>query len=181
MYADLVRMNEGSALDRAIDEFVYTETDRRLYLYSEKLIQVLRAHDIAPVLITGAPHDIAVRIAKRLGIDEVYGMTVRDGRVVHNTGTAEGKRKALALIDRRERKFVLGAGDSQSDMPLMKNTSIHLAAKSLAAHLPDSEQADTFEFSEATTSAELESWLLPRLPEPLFPRVIDDGTVRCGT
>jgi phosphoserine phosphatase len=173
LYAEMVSANDPHAIDDSVDNYVNKGFSRRLLPFTQSLLRILRLHDVAPVLVTGAPTELVARIATKLGIEEAHAMVVRDGTVIKNTGTTEGKREAIGTFDYSEREIVFAAGDSLSDMPLLATAGICMATAPLLADLSAGFAADKFAFDETTTAAAVSNWLESRLPPPIFPRIAD--------
>jgi phosphoserine phosphatase len=170
-YANLAKVNTPRDLEQAASTYVHLELKRNLFPFSKPLVAKLRDHDIAPILVTGVPSDLARQIGAELAIEEVYGVEVTDGAILRNTGTAEGKREVVSRIARESREIVLAAGDSESDLPLMSFASIVLAKAGLVSKDSSLDGTETYQFAANTEWLDLEAWLDERLPVANFPRL----------
>ena len=102
------------------------EVDRPLVFgFVPALLAWLVDHGIEPVVVTGAPTELVAPYVEPAG-GRVVGLTLAesDGRytgvIGRNPGTAEEKARAVAEVLAAGCEVVLGAGDSESDLPLLQ-------------------------------------------------------------
>lgn len=115
---------------RLKDEYsLYDRT--RQFPFVPRLFQWLKEKRIAPVIITGAPLDMIGLYFKNYGIKEAYGHRLEQkdgiftGKALENYGFHKER-----MTDECRLRFgcgpVLAAGDSESDIPLLKEAAIAL-------------------------------------------------------
>lgn len=167
LLARMASMNAPEAIDKAAEHYVSRSHERRVFPYTSELIRVLWAHDVAPILVTGAPDFLARPIAARLGIKELHALQVANGTVVHNTGTAAGKRGVLGSFDPRERAIVFGAGDSASDLPIVSTATCAIVTEGLDALIVDGPE-ERLVVNANSTAQQISAWASSVLPAPLF-------------
>jgi phosphoserine phosphatase len=98
---------------------------------TQPLLTGLRERGIRPVLVTGAPGEIAVPLAEAIGIHSVFPLTLgqRDGRftgdIEVNHGLASTKRQVCtALIENSECDVLVAVGDSEGDRPMWEAAQV---------------------------------------------------------
>ncbi len=102
------------------------EVDRPLvYGFVPALVEWLAAQGIQPVVVTGAPAELVAGYVEPAG-GRVVGLTLAEaggrytGAIGRNPGTGHEKARAVAELMRERCEVVLGAGDSESDLPLLR-------------------------------------------------------------
>jgi phosphoserine phosphatase len=114
-----------------------------VYPFVPDLLAWLVEHDIEPVVVTGAPAPLVTAYVGPRG-GRVVGFTVAeaDGRytgvVGRNPGTGREKARVVAELEGDGCVVVLGAGDSESDLPLLRAAPRQLVVGNadLAAEFP---------------------------------------------
>ena len=170
-YARFAAVSTTRALEQAASAYVHLELKSTLFAFAKPLVELLRNHDVAPILVTGAPLELGRQIAAELEIEEVHAVEVADGRIVRNTSTAKGKREVVADVARASRSIELAAGDSVVRSSLMAYASITLATQELVAVAPTLNNENTYQFGPETNLDDLQPWLVARLPAPNYPRI----------
>ena len=101
------------------------EVDRPLvYGFVPTLLAWLGEHGIEPVVVTGAPTELVVGYVEPAG-GRVVGLTLAEsggrytGAIGRNPGPATEKARVVAEVIAAGGEVVLGAGDSESDLPLL--------------------------------------------------------------
>jgi phosphoserine phosphatase len=144
----------------------------RFHPFASEIIRVLRDMLIAPVLITGAPQELAQELAAAIGISEVYGFNPRQTSEAPQTGTATGKAAMVGrLITSSHRVLQFAAGDEQSDILMLRDAPVRAAATFLVQQIPEfSADPLTYEFTPRTSAEEFSAWMRASLPDhSLFP------------
>jgi phosphoserine phosphatase len=143
---DYARELAGWSLQQAaplVQQFVADVDRLRVFAWTAPVLRSLVADGVRPVVVSGAPHEILVEHAERLGLAgvEVHGLTLRagpDGRftgdLAANLGTDAGKRDLLQHVSG---PVVLGVGDSVSDLPLLQGARRQLVVGRHAQELLD--------------------------------------------
>ena len=110
----------------ALVEPYLDEVDRPLvYPFVPALLAWLVDRGIEPVVVTGAPTELVAAYVDAAG-GRVIGLRLAqaDGRytgaIARNPGTATEKARAVAEVVAGGGEVVLGAGDSESDLPLLQ-------------------------------------------------------------
>ncbi len=120
------------------------EVDRPLvYPFVPVLLAWLVEHGIEPVIVTGAPAELVAPYVEPAG-GRVVGLTLveSDGRYTgalrRNPGTSQEKARVVAELQADGCQVVLGAGDTDSDLPLLRAGRWQLVVgnPSLAAEFP---------------------------------------------
>ncbi|HEX7275910.1 MAG TPA: haloacid dehalogenase-like hydrolase [Acidimicrobiales bacterium] len=102
------------------------QVDRALVFgFVPALLQWLVERGIEPVVVTGAPTELVAGYVEPAGGRVVGLALVEDGgrftgAVRRNPGTGEEKARAVAELRDEGYDVVLGAGDSESDLPLLE-------------------------------------------------------------
>lgn len=153
--------------DRLKEEYSYYDRTRQLP-FVPHLFRWLKDKEIAPVIITGAPLDMICLYFKEYGIKEAYGHRLEEkngaltGRALENHGFGK-ERMTEECRERFGGRPVLAAGDSESDLPLLKAAEIALVVggkKSLLEQLSHGISVDREE-----TGEELIKYLEQRIGE----------------
>lgn len=131
-------------VDRA-EAFVDRAGRHRVFPWTARFLHRLREGGIRPVIITGAPRDLIAFHLRAMGLGEgevdvhafrlgVDGGGRYTGRIRANPGTGTAKRR---LVDRiaATADVALAAGDSVSDLPLLRAARRQLIVGSGAASL----------------------------------------------
>lgn len=166
-YAEFISLNNLEAVQRAAKAYVSHELDRVLYSFAKPLIAALRRLHIAPILVTGAPQELAVEISQELNIEEVYSLVVENGTAI-NPGTADGKRRVVSAVSAAGRRLLLAAGDSDSDIPLMRLAPLRIVSPMLNQLLESDPTVEVFEFTEGTSASQMVAWLEANLRSSPF-------------
>jgi phosphoserine phosphatase len=102
------------------------EVDRPLvYPFVPALLAWLVAHDIEPVVVTGAPAELVAPYVEPAG-GRVVGLTLAEsdgrytGAIGRNPGPAAEKTRAVEEVLADGCEVALAAGDSVSDLPLLR-------------------------------------------------------------
>ena len=123
--------------------FVMQEDRHRVFPWAAGLLHRLVDDRIRPVIITGAPVDLVDAHLRAMGLEppdrDVHALTLRvgpdgryTGRIRGNPGTGPAKRR---LVARFAGAVELGAGDSISDLPLLRAARRQLIVGADAAQL----------------------------------------------
>ena len=95
--------------------------------YSKDVIKTLKARHFKPVMVTGAPYEIAAHIAADLGIEHVFAMVAEvdergryTGEILRNTGLGKIKAEICRLLQEARHKILFAMGDTHSDMDLIR-------------------------------------------------------------
>jgi|GEM_PF-3718422 len=95
--------------------------------YSQEVIIETIRRKVRPVLVTGAPFEIAYHLGRQIGVSDVIGMEVEmsaDGRyrdfVRHNTGLPTAKAKVCERMGLLGHKIIFAMGDTHADNELFK-------------------------------------------------------------
>lgn len=131
---------------------------RQVMDYAESVIEVMKENKIRPVMITGAPFEIARHFALGIGIQHLFAMESEvdengyyTGEMKHNTGLGSTKSKICAMLKERLHQIIFAMGDTHADMVLMR-TAIHLNGRH------DYEGRAVMINPRAETIAGLEDW-----------------------
>lgn len=120
------------------------DVDRPLvFPFVADLLAWLVEHGIEPVIVTGAPDQLVRGYAESRGA-RVVGFTVAQkagrytGAIRRNPGTGHEKERVVAELEGDGCEVVLGAGDSESDLPLLRAAGRQLVMGNpdLAAQFP---------------------------------------------
>ncbi|MEA2717114.1 MAG: haloacid dehalogenase-like hydrolase [Actinomycetota bacterium] len=102
------------------------DVDRPLvFAFVPALLDWLGEHGIVPVVVTGAPAELVVGYVEPAG-GRVVGLTLAEsggrytGAVGRNPGPGTEKARVVAELEREGFEVVLGAGDTESDIPLLQ-------------------------------------------------------------
>ncbi|WP_433521620.1 haloacid dehalogenase-like hydrolase [Nocardia pseudovaccinii] len=166
-YAEFLESNAPLEVQRAAILYVRHELSRVLFRFAKPLVLSLRDRQIAPILVTGAPRELAIEVAKELNIEEVYSLTVDKSGVV-NPGTAGGKRSVVDQITADGRRVLLAAGDSDSDIPLMRLADFRIVSPHLNLLVDDDPGIPVLEFTASTTASEVLAWVESNIRQSLF-------------
>jgi phosphoserine phosphatase len=174
-YAAVMRNQRVEEVDDWAAVFVQGPGARSIHGFAKTLVDHLIVKGIAPVIVSGAPHEIVQRHARRLGIVEAFGLRLGtttedgvlrfDGTIADNPGVAVRKRAIVRTLMEEEREIVLAVGDSESDQPLWDAAPLRIVVGERV--LPDESDAErTLTLHpERTTWPEIARWLDARLPE----------------
>lgn len=157
-YSAFVRANSPEDLEESAEAFITQEVDGSSRSFVSVLITYLKSKGVAPVVITGAPEILARKVCDLLGVDDLVALTLDEtGLITTNPGTRRGKSEAVSSVLVHGRRAVLGAGDSDSDRPLVERARVPLLAGRLVESFQP--QRATFAIDENTDPAVLEDWL----------------------
>ncbi|HVF14001.1 MAG TPA: haloacid dehalogenase-like hydrolase [Acidimicrobiales bacterium] len=117
--------------------------ERRVFPFVPALLSWLVDRGIEPVIVTGAPADLVVGYVEPAG-GRVVGLTLAEsdgrytGAVRRNPVTADEKARVVAELEADGHQVVLGAGDTDSDLPLLRAARRQLVVgnPALAAEFP---------------------------------------------
>lgn len=121
------RINRHEVIDLA-DRFFRDVGQNDIQPYSLKLLDMVRELNFNPVLVTGAPMELAVLYAKALGVNHVFAMDAEVNgnleytgkmRFRENTGIGKNKAKICELFEMTNRVIGFAMGDTRSDFVLM--------------------------------------------------------------
>ena len=119
-------------VQRAAAAFV-VDDESRLHLFVVWLLRFLAHRDIDPIIISGAPEPPLRLYADKLGIREVFALTVRTEsglyteHIERNPGSSTVKRQVTDLISARPGAAVaLAMGDSVSDVPILQSAAVSM-------------------------------------------------------
>jgi phosphoserine phosphatase len=135
-YAALMKGKSRALVEELASLFVASDADT--YSFSEQLVESLKDLSVAPIIVSGAPAEIASRYADRLGVDECHSLTLNvgaDGRfagsIARNPGLASIKRRIAGEFRSQFRTVVLAVGDSESDQPMLQIAGSRIIVGSL--------------------------------------------------
>jgi HAD superfamily phosphoserine phosphatase-like hydrolase len=138
--------------------------------FTDRLLSVLRAHGIAPIIVSGAPKELVDGISTRLNIQEYYCLEIDSqggmytGSIKTNAGLREAKSAIVAGIERSWRSVVLALGDSESDIPMLDGAKRRVIVGELAAQAHWTSQTTLRLIPERYTEADFREWLDSNLP-----------------
>jgi len=107
------------------------------------LLAWLVDHGVEPVVVTGAPTELVAPYVEPAG-GRVVGLTLMEsagrytGAIRRNPGTADEKARVGAEVEGDGHEVVLGAGDTESDLPLLRagRRQLVVGNTALAAEFP---------------------------------------------
>lgn len=154
-YENGIRGMDTGLYGRLKEEYSIYDRTRQLPFVS-RLFQWLKEKEIAPVIITGAPLDMIRLYFEAYGIEEAYGhrLEEKNGVLTGNALENYGFGKERMTEECRKRfagRPILAAGDSESDLPLLKSSKIALVVggkKTLLEQLPHGISVDREETGE---------------------------------
>lgn len=133
-YADKACREYTEALtgknDKIFDKIIkdYIKEDRKaVFPEVSALMKFLNKRDIDIVVISGAPTRILEQYKKEFGLEKIFGFEEEvvekkfTGKVACNFGHHK-ERKVKELIEYYKKVPYLALGDSESDLPLLKNS-----------------------------------------------------------
>ncbi len=172
IYAEAMRGELVEDFDDWAAVFVQGPDSGSLFDFVKPLVEDLAHRGVAPVIISGAPQKVVKRHARRLGIPQVFGLTLGtadeggrryDGTVVDNPGLGVRKRSIVRALVEQEREVVLAIGDSESDEPLWQAAPYRVIVGDRV--LPDPEDANRTLIVHPGRTAwpEIAGWLDARL------------------
>jgi phosphoserine phosphatase len=115
----------ASDLAAAAGRFVAGVDRGLVFGFVPDLLAWLVEHGIEPVIVTGAPAELVAPHVGAAGA-RVVGLTLEEsdggftGAIRRNPGTGDEKARAVAELVEAGAEVVLGAGDSESDLPLLR-------------------------------------------------------------
>ena len=98
--------------------------------YSRAVVKAIKDIRFRPVMVTGAPYEIAVHYARHLGIEYLFAMTAEVDenecytgvmKLANNTGLGPTKRRICAEMRQYNQKILFAMGDTPSDMGLFQS------------------------------------------------------------
>jgi phosphoserine phosphatase len=150
VYADSMRGLHLNEAEAAAHEFVQSDA-QRLYKFSPWLFQYLREHDVATLVISGAPDIVLNEYSRRYSLDGTCGLQLRrdkadrfDGMVEKNPGVLEVKE---ATIDTwcRGASIAAAFGNTVADLPLLTRACLGVVINGLVSDFsPDIRQKLVF-------------------------------------
>jgi phosphoserine phosphatase len=127
-YAEMARGLSAMELDEWARTFVANYDAANVHDFAVALVEYLKARQVAPIIVSGAPIELVKHHAARLGVEQYFGLQLHQdghgrftGEVLNNTGVAAEKRNVARVIRSSGRVAVLAAGDSESDLPLWES------------------------------------------------------------
>jgi phosphoserine phosphatase len=126
-----------------VDPFLADVDGPLMFPFVPDLLDWLVEHGIEPVIVTGAPAElvtgyVGARGARVVGLTVVEAHGRSTGAVGRNPGTGLEKARVVAELAGEGCEVVLGAGDSESDLPLLRAAPRQLVVGNadLAAEFP---------------------------------------------
>jgi phosphoserine phosphatase len=125
LYATATAGWRTDALAALVDRFAAEVDGPLVYPFVPGLLAWLVGRGIEPVIVTGAPAGlvevhVAAAGARVVGLTLASSGGLSAGVVERNPGTGEEKARAVAEILAAGGEVALGAGDSESDLPLLR-------------------------------------------------------------
>lgn len=131
LFADK-KVKQSDVIEKEVAEWFRDYGSNEIMRYSGPMMTELRRYQFRPILVTGAPYELAHHFASALKIQHVFAMGAEldsEGfytgkmRYHHNTGILSNK---AAICDEIGKEHTTGfaAGDTQSDTVLMKRAII---------------------------------------------------------
>lgn len=108
---------------QAADEFV--SADKRLFDYVRPLVNLLKAHGVSLVLVSGCPHEPLAAYRRTLPIDDIYALTVGTvnrlytNKLLLNPALGDEKARIVGVLAKNA-NIILALGDSRADLPLLE-------------------------------------------------------------
>lgn len=169
-YADFFNRNDSTSVRQAASAFAGDPSTRECFhAFASELVRELRRLLIAPVLITGAPQELASELASAIGITEVYGFDLARPDQP-NPGTADGKiQLARSIAEKTSRSLQFAAGDAESDALVLAAAPARLMSSLLLERRPDlTASGHVFEFDKETTTEAVTHWVREVMPDPIL-------------
>lgn len=127
LYADALSGVLVRQVEELAETFVsdYLEDTNTLFRYSRELVKGLRSRGLRPVLVTGAPAEVAKPLIRALNIERSFATVLHiaderfTGSVRSNRGVSRAKQAACDhLIRKQECDIIVAIGDSEGDRPM---------------------------------------------------------------
>jgi phosphoserine phosphatase len=134
-YAKFMAGRSVAETEAAVRRFVNNGAGGGLWPFVPPLLTGLRKLNIEPVVITGAPRELVTAHLEPLGIRRMFALELEQmrGKFTGNVRVHHGERTAKQnvvneLIDGYNGSgvLILGAGDSESDLPLIDDAHVQL-------------------------------------------------------
>jgi len=136
---------------------------------------------IAPVLITGAPLELAREIGRAIGITEVYGLDVAKVQAdpaAPLSGTSLGKALVTARIAKEGRALAVAMGDAESDLLMADSAPARLLHEKLLESRPSvTTSAPTQGFTFDTSTSVITEWIDKNVTNFALPLGLDEQDV----
>ncbi len=140
----------------------YMPEDRRHYSpHTEILFRWLKKHDIQPIVVSGAPHDVICQYFQEFHITQAYDFVCdfKDEKLspVYVGSGGHDKQKIVEYCQTQwNEPPILAMGDSASDVPMLRAAKFPIiVGKALRSQFPDALALDY----TASSAEKLESYL----------------------
>ncbi len=143
LYASATAGVRASDIAALVGPYLATVDGPLVFSYVPALLEWLVDRGIQPVVVTGAPAELVAPYVEPAG-GRVVGLTLVEsaglstGAIRRNPGPADEKERVVGELAAAGCRVALGAGDSESDRPLLRAAQWQLVVDnpSLAAEFP---------------------------------------------